>query len=123
MYCCIGPTLGCQENPDPYLIFITFNNISRVNIDGNNSQTMVAGLNNGVAIDYDYYNDRMYWTDVSRGHIKTAPLNNGYLITTLVTGKMLLQHIPSPINIFNFQNGRICIQAANKMYAGLRPCN
>ena len=80
---------------------------------------MVAGLSNGVAIDYDYYNDRMYWTDVSRGHIKTAPLSTGYPITTLVTGKMLLQHIPSPINN-NFQNSRKCtdIQAANKMYAG-----
>ncbi|XP_065914777.1 low-density lipoprotein receptor-related protein 5-like isoform X2 [Dysidea avara] len=81
-----GPAVGCQGNPDPYLIFITINNISRVNIDGSGNETIVTGLSNGVAIDYDYYNDRMYWTDVSLGHIKTAPLSTGCPITTLVSG-------------------------------------
>ena len=97
-YYTIGPAVGCQGNPDPYLIFITINNISRVNIDGSGNETIVTGLSNGVAIDYDYYNDRMYWTDVSLGHIKTAPLSTGCPITTLVSGKQLLHTYCSPIH-------------------------
>jgi len=83
----VGPAVVCQGNPDPYLIFITVNNINKVNIDGSSNQTIITGLSNGVAIDYDYYNDRMYWTDVTRGHIRAAPLSTGYPITTVVSGK------------------------------------
>ena len=82
----VGTGSGCQTNTDPYLIFVTTNDIRRINIDGTGSQTLVTGLSNGVGIDFHYNKDRMYWTDVSLDHIRTAPISTGYPITTLVSG-------------------------------------
>ena len=48
-YYTVGPAVGCEGNSYPYLIFITINNISRVNIDGSgNLDHIVNGLSNGV---------------------------------------------------------------------------
>ena len=85
-----GPALRCQANlndTDPYLIFITLNDVRRSEINGTSSdQIVVTGLQNGVAIGFHYYYNRMYWTDVSQGHIRTAPLSTGYPVNTLVSG-------------------------------------
>ena len=58
-------------------------------LNGTSYQTIVRGLQNGVAIDFHYYNNRIYWTDVSLGHIRTAPLTTGYPINTIVSGIMM----------------------------------
>ena len=90
---CIGAGCSCQastEETEPFLVFINTTEINRVNIDGTNYQTIVTGLSNGIAIDYDYYNDWIYWTDVGIGQIRTTPLNTGNPIYIIVSGNALL---------------------------------
>ena len=88
----IGAGCSCQASRDedePFLVFINSTEINRVNIDGTNYQTIVTGLSNGIAIDYDYYNDWIYWTDVGIGQILTTPLNTGNPIYMIVSGTAL----------------------------------
>lgn len=85
-----GPFVSCQTDPDEieaFLLFVSTYDIRRINFDATGYSTIVRGLRNGVAIDFDYFNDRIYWSDVSYGHIRTAPLSTGSPIRTLVTGK------------------------------------
>ena len=85
----IGPFVSGQTDPDEieaFLLFVSTYDIRRINFDATGYQTIVTGLSNGVAIDFDYFNNRIYWSDVSRGHIRSAPLTTGSPITTLVTG-------------------------------------
>ena len=87
----VEPVISCQIHPDeiePFLIFANIDSIGKINIDGTGYHTLISGLRNGVAIYYDYYADRMYWTDADDGHIKTAPLSTGYPIITLVSGNL-----------------------------------
>ena len=90
---CEGPFVCCQTDPEEieaFLLFVSTRDIRRINFDATGYSTIVSGLSNGVAIDFDYFNDRIYWSDVGRGHIRSAPLTSGYPITTLVTGKLIL---------------------------------
>ena len=90
MYIAAG--FSCQASStetEPFLIFINITEINRVNIDGTNYQTIVTGLHNGLAIDYDYYNDWIYWTDVNLGQIRTTPLSTGDPVLTLVSGTII----------------------------------
>jgi len=85
----IGPSAICQTDPDEieaFLLFVSTVDIRRINFDATGYQTLVTGLSNGVAIDFDYINDRIYWSDVNYGHIRSAPLSTGSPITTLVSG-------------------------------------
>jgi len=85
----IGAVLSCQANYDetePFLVFINSTEINRMNIDGTNYQTIVTGLSIGVTIDYDYYNDWIYWTDAELGQIITTPVTSGDPIFILVSG-------------------------------------
>ena len=88
---CEGPFACCQTDPEEieaFLLFVSTRDIRRINFDATGYSTIVRGLSNGVAIDFDYFNDRIYWSDVGYGHIRSAPLTSGYPITTLVTGKI-----------------------------------
>ena len=85
----IGSFASCQTDPDEieaFLLFVSTVDIRRINFDATGHQTLVTGLSNGVAIDFDYFNDRIYWSDVNHGHIRSAPLSTGSPITTLVSG-------------------------------------
>ena len=98
----IGLVRSCQANPDdvePFLIFITPNDVRRSTVNGTNYQTIVGGLQNGVAIDFHYYNNRIYWTDVSLGHIRTAPLTTGYPVNTIVSGIIM--------SLMHYENGSL----------------
>jgi len=77
------------HNTEEYIIVVNTNRINRINLTAATYQTLVTGLQNGVALDYHYDIDRMYWTDVTYGHIRSAPLTTGYPVVTLVTGKMI----------------------------------
>ena len=77
------------DNTEEYIILVNTNRINRINLTAVTYQTLVTGLQNGVALDYHYDIDRMYWTDVTYGHIRSAPLSTGYPVVTLVTGKMI----------------------------------
>jgi len=85
----VGPFVSCQTDPDEieaFLLFVSTYDIRRINFDATGYSTIVRGLSNGVAIDFDYFNDRIYWSDVGYGHIRTAPLSTGSPVRTLVTG-------------------------------------
>ncbi|XP_065904062.1 pro-epidermal growth factor-like [Dysidea avara] len=71
---------------EAFLLFVSTYDIHRVNFDGTGHQTIVSGLSNGVAIDFDYFNGRIYWSDVNHGHIRSAPLSTGSPIITLASG-------------------------------------
>ena len=94
LYSCLIITFSgfsCQASPagletEPFLVFINATEINRVNIDGTNYQTIVTGLNNGVALDYDYNNDQIYWTDVESGKISATRLSNDDQVLELVSG-------------------------------------
>jgi len=75
------------DDAESFLIFITLNDIISSTVNGTNYQIMVAGLQNGVAIHFHYYNDRIiHWTIVSHGPSRTAPQSTGYPVNTLVSG-------------------------------------
>ena len=101
MYC-VGPADHCQVHPDDteeYIILVNTNRINRLNLTAAIYHNLVIGLQNGVAIDYHYNIDRMYWTDVSYGHIRSAPLSTGYPVVTLVSGKMQWSVLLPVINL------------------------
>ena len=76
------PGYSCQASPagsetEPFLVFINFTEINRVNIDDTNYQTIVVtGLSNGVALEYDCNNDWIYWTVAGTGKISATHLSN-----------------------------------------------
>jgi len=61
-----------------------------MNIDGTNYQTIVTGLSNGVALDYDYNNDWIYWTDVGSAKISAKCLSNGDQVLELVSATLII---------------------------------
>jgi len=78
------------DETEAFLLFVSTNSIHRINFDATGYQTIVTGLSNGVAIDFNYFNNRIYWSDVGHGHIRSAPLTTGSPIVTLVSGSYMM---------------------------------
>ena len=81
--------LNCQASTteiEPFLVLINLTVIIRVSIDGTNYQTIATGLSSGAALDYDYNNDMIYWTDIKNGEIRATPLSNGHIQSIIVSG-------------------------------------
>uniref|UniRef100_A0AAV2M5F0 EGF-like domain-containing protein n=1 Tax=Knipowitschia caucasica TaxID=637954 RepID=A0AAV2M5F0_KNICA len=61
-----NPTI-CKSTSDeePYLIFANRYYLRKLNLDGSNYTLIKQGLNNAVALDFDYREQMIYWTDVT----------------------------------------------------------
>lgn len=49
----------------PSLLFANRHDIRRINLYSGNYQLLVDGLKSAVAIDYDYEEDKYFWTDIA----------------------------------------------------------
>lgn len=49
----------------PSLLFANRHDIRRLNLYSGNYQLLVDGLKSAVAIDYDYEEDKFFWTDIA----------------------------------------------------------
>uniref|UniRef100_A0AAR2JKN9 EGF-like domain-containing protein n=1 Tax=Pygocentrus nattereri TaxID=42514 RepID=A0AAR2JKN9_PYGNA len=60
------PTI-CKSTSDeePFLIFANRYYLRKLNLDGTNYTLLKQGLNNAVALDFDYRQQMIYWTDVT----------------------------------------------------------
>ncbi|XP_053083242.1 low-density lipoprotein receptor-related protein 1 isoform X3 [Pangasianodon hypophthalmus] len=60
------PTV-CKSTSDeePFLIFANRYYLRKLNLDGSNYTLLKQGLNNAVALDFDYREQMIYWTDVT----------------------------------------------------------
>uniref|UniRef100_A0A672MS31 LDL receptor related protein 1 n=1 Tax=Sinocyclocheilus grahami TaxID=75366 RepID=A0A672MS31_SINGR len=60
------PTV-CKSTSDeePFLIFANRYYLRKLSLDGSNYTLLKQGLNNAVALDYDYRQQMIYWTDVT----------------------------------------------------------
>ncbi|XP_016534121.1 low-density lipoprotein receptor-related protein 1-like isoform X3 [Poecilia formosa] len=61
-----NPTI-CKSVSDeePFLIFANRYYLRKLNLDGSNYTLLKQGLNNAVALDFDYRQQMIYWTDVN----------------------------------------------------------
>uniref|UniRef100_A0A8C4HE85 EGF-like domain-containing protein n=1 Tax=Dicentrarchus labrax TaxID=13489 RepID=A0A8C4HE85_DICLA len=61
-----NPTI-CKSTSDeePFLIFANRYYLRKLNLDGSNYTLLKQGLNNAVALDFDYRQQMIYWTDVT----------------------------------------------------------
>uniref|UniRef100_A0A3Q2X6U1 Low density lipoprotein receptor-related protein 1Aa n=1 Tax=Haplochromis burtoni TaxID=8153 RepID=A0A3Q2X6U1_HAPBU len=61
-----NPTI-CKSTSDeePFLIFANRYYLRKLNLDGSNYTLIKQGLNNAVALDFDYRQQMIYWTDVT----------------------------------------------------------
>lgn len=50
---------------DPYIIFSNRNQLRRYNLRTKEYNILVFNLRNSVALDFDYNNSHIYWTDVA----------------------------------------------------------
>ncbi|XP_076861463.1 low-density lipoprotein receptor-related protein 1-like isoform X3 [Brachyhypopomus gauderio] len=57
----------CKSTSDeePFLIFANRYYLRKLNLDGSNYTLLKQGLNNAVALDFDYRQQMIYWTDVT----------------------------------------------------------
>uniref|UniRef100_A0A3Q3R0H9 EGF-like domain-containing protein n=1 Tax=Monopterus albus TaxID=43700 RepID=A0A3Q3R0H9_MONAL len=62
----VNPTI-CKSTSDeePFLIFANRYYLRKLNLDGSNYTLLKQGLNNAVALDFDYRQQMIYWTDVT----------------------------------------------------------
>ncbi|XP_069042806.1 low-density lipoprotein receptor-related protein 1 isoform X2 [Lepisosteus oculatus] len=58
---------SCKSTSDeePFLIFANRYYLRKLNLDGSNYTLLKQGLNNAVALDFDYREQMIYWTDVT----------------------------------------------------------
>ncbi|KPP78525.1 low-density lipoprotein receptor-related protein 1-like [Scleropages formosus] len=58
---------SCKSTSDeePFLIFANRYYLRKLNLDGTNYTLLKQGLNNAVALDFDYREQMIYWTDVT----------------------------------------------------------
>uniref|UniRef100_A0A3P9JA06 EGF-like domain-containing protein n=1 Tax=Oryzias latipes TaxID=8090 RepID=A0A3P9JA06_ORYLA len=59
-----NPTI-CKSISEPFLIFANRYYLRKLNLDGSNYTLLKQGLNNAVALDFDYHQQMIYWTDVN----------------------------------------------------------
>uniref|UniRef100_A0A674JJU7 LDL receptor related protein 1 n=1 Tax=Terrapene triunguis TaxID=2587831 RepID=A0A674JJU7_9SAUR len=53
------------SDEEPFLIFANRYYLRKLNLDGSNYTLLKQGLNNAVALDFDYREQMIYWTDVT----------------------------------------------------------
>ena len=60
--------------------------LHKISLDGHRINVAVSGLDDAVAVDYDFRNNSFYWTDLTRGAIMTSTLDGGHIGTLLDDG-------------------------------------
>ncbi|XP_071823394.1 prolow-density lipoprotein receptor-related protein 1-like isoform X3 [Apostichopus japonicus] len=69
-YCSQGYTLvngsvcSLQHEIKPYLVFSNRRNITVAPLDGKGSKSIIKGLGNAIAVDYDWQASTIYWSDI-----------------------------------------------------------
>ena len=61
---------------DPYLVFADRHSIRKLTLQESKFLGVVPDLARSVALDYDWKENRMYWTDVHSGTIQRISLSN-----------------------------------------------
>ncbi|XP_032221271.1 low-density lipoprotein receptor-related protein 8 isoform X1 [Nematostella vectensis] len=73
----------------PFLLFTNRQDIRRLVMDSSDFTQVVPKLRAAIALDYDFATGVIYWSDVIEASIKSAPLNNGSAVETIVNMSLL----------------------------------
>uniref|UniRef100_W5N103 Low-density lipoprotein receptor-related protein 2 n=1 Tax=Lepisosteus oculatus TaxID=7918 RepID=W5N103_LEPOC len=67
----------CHQNSgiQPYLLYSNRYYIRNLTTDGSSMSVVLQGLSNAVALDFDHYEQRLYWIDYGRGKIERMFFN------------------------------------------------
>ncbi|XP_033127863.1 low-density lipoprotein receptor-related protein 2-like [Anneissia japonica] len=66
----------CIPNaPDAYVVFASGTSIYKVDVDGSNKQEILQDVN-GIGLDVDYANNKVYWTDNKQDKVYRSDLTN-----------------------------------------------
>lgn len=81
--------LTCENMPEEYVLFASRNSIRRIALDLPDMTDVylpLPDLQNVVAIDYDYADKKLYYTDVQLDVIRCANLNGSVMDTVISSG-------------------------------------
>lgn len=59
----------CNLDEKAWLLFANQHDIRKLEVDGMTMQTVVSELQNAVSVDYDYYNNLVFWSDINQERI------------------------------------------------------
>ncbi|CAN7998808.1 unnamed protein product [Ixodes hexagonus] len=73
------------QGPEAYVIFANGADIRRITMDKSEYTSVVAKLQNAVALDYHFALDLVFWSDITVDVIRSCSLTNGTDLKTLVS--------------------------------------
>ncbi|KAM7292782.1 low-density lipoprotein receptor-related protein 4 [Ixodes scapularis] len=73
------------QGPEAYVIFANGADIRRITMDKSEYTSVVAKLQNAVALDYHFTLDLVFWSDITVDVIRSCSLTNGTDLRTLVS--------------------------------------
>lgn len=62
-------TLFCNLDEKAWLLFANRHDIRKLDLDVMTMKTVVSELQNPIAVDYDYNNKLVFWSDIDEGKI------------------------------------------------------
>ena len=85
--------LFCVDNENvPFIVLSNRLSIQKVEISGKQGRTryseVVRGLQNAIGVDFDWQEQRLYWTDVLTDKIQRAKFD-GTQVETLISGGLI----------------------------------
>jgi len=84
----VSEMVPCPIAPQPlFLLYAAQSNIQRITLGANYTETTLPlGLQNAVALDFDYSKNCIYWADITLGAVKRSFLNGSGITETLHGG-------------------------------------
>eukprot|EP00731_Ephydatia_muelleri_P017667 Em0010g765a len=76
--CCADINQTCSSGPPPYVIFSDNNSLYNMDPDGSNLQVVLTGLSGASALDFDYRQGYMYWTELDPPAIWKSAINGSF---------------------------------------------
>ena len=73
--CNVESCVFCLTEPKPYLLFSNRYQLRTVGVDGSNYTTLQVNVTNAVALDYDWEERMIYWSDVTLQNSKISRAN------------------------------------------------
>lgn len=73
--CNVVSCVFCLTEPKPYLLFSNRYQLRTVGVDGSNYTTLQVNVTNAVALDYDWEERMIYWSDVTLQNSKISRAN------------------------------------------------
>ncbi|KAL9950472.1 hypothetical protein ACROYT_G042970 [Oculina patagonica] len=80
------PTTKRVRDKDGFLLFANRRDILRIQLGSTTYTTFIPRQMAAVAIDFDYDTGFIFWTDVAKGNIQRAPVDNSRNIEVVVEG-------------------------------------